>query len=132
MTTMKLNKAQTKRLSAAQDKASAAHEALSDAITAYNDATQAAFAALRQAVEAYEEVRSDLSEEIQGIGSALREVFDAKSEKWQESEAGETAGTWISEFEDCDLEEFSPDEPDELIEPDELTDVLNGLNTESD
>lgn len=129
---MKLNKTQAQKLGFAQDSASKAHGTLCEALAAYNTALDEARGALAIAVDAYNEARETTQEIIVEIGEELREVFDAKSEKWQESDAGESAGSFISTFEDCELEEFSPDMPEDLEEPDDIGDALSELTEESE
>lgn len=129
---MKLNKAQAQKLSDAQDKASTAHAALSEAIAAYNAAVEVAFAALQEASEKYNNDRDEAQGMVTGIGEELREVWDGRTEKWQDSDAGQSAASFVESFENVELDEFSPDEPEAMEDPDDITDALNELPTESD
>lgn len=129
---MKLTKAQEKKLTDAQDKASTTHAALGDAILAYNDAVKEAYAALQAEIAKYNEAREEVAGMVTSIGEELREKWDGRTEGWQDSDAGQSAATFVESFENLELEEFSFDEPDELDEPDDITETLNELTTESD
>ena len=57
-------------------------------------------------IELYDKL-SDLIEEvnsfIQETAGCLREEFDERSEKWQESDAGQEASSMVEAWEECEI-----------------------------
>lgn len=60
----------------------------------------------------------EMQSEFETIKDEVQEAYDAKSEKWQESEKGEKAQDELSEFENIDIES--------------LIDALDGLASQYD
>jgi hypothetical protein len=61
------------------------------------------------AVNAYNDVMTEAKEFVEEVASRMREVYDGRSEKWQEGDKGQSADAFIQTWED-----FSPDEESEL------------------
>jgi phosphosulfolactate phosphohydrolase-like enzyme len=55
-------------------------------------------------VEKYNECLEDATSFVEEIASRLRDEFDEKSEKWQESERGSEIGEFIYEWENVSLD----------------------------
>lgn len=100
-------------------------DSMGSSVLAYNVGVQEAFdtyAAVLEAVyhehiEPLElESRMDDAESFRDdIACRLREYFDGRSEKWQDSDAGEQYVEWVEAWEECGLDlyvEFAPPEPD--------------------
>jgi len=45
---------------------------------------------------------------VASVAGELRDEFEAHSEKWQESEAGQAAQAMLDEWEDADLDDVAP------------------------
>jgi cell fate (sporulation/competence/biofilm development) regulator YmcA (YheA/YmcA/DUF963 family) len=125
---MKLTKQQIKERDAAREKHLAAYTKLETAYSAYIAAVEEAADAYDQAVErareplnaeidAYNEVVEDANDVLMGVHSQLEEQLTDKSETWLESDAGERAASWVSEWDDwnhvetLDQEETSVETP---------------------
>lgn len=135
---MKITKAEGKRREELADKCDEAQNALANAIADYNTALESAsdyvarimlaplqfndderaeiaFAvctaadAHSDAVNAYNDVMTEAKEFVEEVASRLREVYDNRSEKWQEGDKGQSADAFIQTW-----ESFSPDEESEL------------------
>ena len=135
---MKITKAESKTREQLADKCDEAQGALASAIADYNRAleratayaarimltpldfsdderTEIAFAvctaadAHSDAVTAYNEAMENAKAFVEEVASRLREVYDGRSEKWQEGDKGQSADAFIQTWED-----FSPDEESEL------------------
>lgn len=96
-----------------------AHGALESAVEAFNDAVKEAWEAVAEphglylaAVEKAERFRDDM------VSQAESDLED-KSEKWQESEAGERAQNWASELRDLSFAEFEAEKPEKAECPDD-------------
>lgn len=50
-------------------------------------------------VVAFETAREELREWVDGRASDAREKFDEKTDRWRESDAGQTAEEWVSSLE---------------------------------
>lgn len=77
----------------------------------------AAANAYNETVENYNDAMNETKSFVESVGEGLRNDYDDKSERWQESDAGQAANDMIPEW-----EEFDPDplERIEVVEPDEL------------
>jgi hypothetical protein len=126
----KLNKADAKRLSDAQEAVSNARDAYVEARQEFESACEKAIAGVdmpdsssaRRSAQSIESSYTDLLrpkwDDLETACSALRElceeffadlcaVWNERSEKWQDSDAGSLASDWISKFEEYEM-------PDEL------------------
>jgi chromosome segregation ATPase len=110
------------KYNAAVDTANAAIEAAMDALSEvrdeYNSAVSETNDAISEADTEAGDARIELQEAIdatkaavQDVASGLRDAYDAKSEKWQESDAGTEALALVEAWEGFDIE--SVDEPSE-------------------
>jgi hypothetical protein len=102
-------------------------EALNTAIVAFNAAVEL----LSQAVGETQEDYNGILERARMLTNCVTEVaqqkFDAKSEKWQESDKGIQARCWIEQWE-MDLDDVDLDlaEPLTEIDPDESAGRIEG------
>ena len=135
---MKITKAESKKRDELAYKCDEAQGALANAIADYNIALERATAyaarimlspldfadderneiadAIRTAAEAHSDAVSGYNDAmdnakafVEEVASRLREVYDNRSEKWQEGDKGQSADAFIQTW-----EEFSPDEESEL------------------
>jgi hypothetical protein len=58
-------------------------------------------------VDEYNSALADAETVVEGIGGDLRADWDDKSEKWQDSDAGQDANSFIEAFENVDFSEVS-------------------------
>ncbi|MTH95249.1 hypothetical protein [Roseibium sp. RKSG952] len=135
---IKLIKSEIDRLINLKNDCERADETLSAAINTYNDAVDAAWRTfednLRVYAEALNEAQSELSSEIESHDTVLndaKEYLDAlandreaqiseRSERWQESEAGENAQSLVDALREMEsYESFEPEfvEAPEVEEP---------------
>jgi hypothetical protein len=100
-------------------------EALNIAIAAFNQAIEPLSQAVGAALEDYNGILAKARTLADGVTEAAQAEFDAKSEKWQESDKGIEVRTWIEQWEmsldDVDLE---LPEPLTEIDPDEHAGAL--------
>lgn len=111
---MKLNKDQSKKIDGAITKLASARAKFATHIEEYNDALHAAFEVLSGHQENLATDVEEVNEEVRELATELREAFDAKSEKWQESDAAGLVGAWIELWENFEAVAESFDEPDGL------------------
>lgn len=98
-------------------------EKLSDLLEKQEDITQHA-ALCSVVIDEVESFRDD-------VATRLREEFDDKSEKWQDSDAGQDAGAFIDEWEQNDFSDSEIDlEHPETNNLSEYADALEALPTE--
>jgi hypothetical protein len=135
---MKITKAEGKQREELADKCDEAQGALANAIADYNialervaayvsrimlspcdfadderteiaDALRTAAEAHSDAVTGYNDAMENAKAFVEEVASRLREVYDGRSEKWQEGDKGQSADAFIQTW-----ESFSPDEESEL------------------
>ncbi len=108
------------------------HGKLVDAIAVYNAALAVARGELMLAYNAYNSTVNEAKGFADDIASVNQEIYDERSEKWQESEKGEAAKEWIDEWESAELEEFEDPfaDEEELEAPDCVSEKLEALNVE--
>jgi len=70
------------------------------------------------AIEAYNSLVRDAAELRDEAQQAVQDYFDDKSDKWQESEAGEKYQTWINGFDDIEAIEIEVEFPSSIDCPD--------------
>lgn len=57
------------------------------------------FAPIEEAVAAYNEVLATCREFTEDVHASMRDYFDSKSERWQESNVGEAYTDWMEQWE---------------------------------
>ena len=106
-------------------------EALNSAIVAFNRAIEPLSQAVHEALEDHNEILEKARALASSITEAAQEAFDAKSEKWQSSDKGIEARSWIEQWEvsldDVDLE---LPEPLTEIDPDDHAGQMEGAPTD--
>jgi hypothetical protein len=100
-------------------------EALNIAIAAFNQAIEPLSQAVGDALEDYNVILAKARTLADGVTEAAQAEFDAKSEKWQESDKGIEVRTWIEQWE-MSLDDVDLELPEPLIEidPDEQAGVI--------
>jgi chromosome segregation ATPase len=95
-------------------------EALNTAIAAFNAAVEPLSQAVGEAQEDYNGILEKARMLASSVTAVAQQKFDAKSEKWQESDKGIQARCWIEQWE-MDLDDVALDlaEPLTDIDPDE-------------
>ncbi len=128
----KLTKAQVEARWRHMDALKASSETVEEAIDQYNQTMQEAWEKIEEAVSSYNEAIAQASEFKEEVYSEAQEYYDERSEKWQESDKGQSYQEWIDEWE-ADLDEIEVEQPDELEVPDmEASDSLENLPDEPD
>ena len=78
-------------------------------------------------IAAYNALISECEAFRSEIADRLREEWDGKSEKWQDSEVGEDASAMVEAWEDFTLDEFDNDGQGEASLSEEEADMLHNL-----
>lgn len=65
-------------------------------------------AALGRAIRRHNDAVAAARQFVAAVAEDLRDQYDGKSEKWQESEAGQAADAMVTEWEDAALEDVAP------------------------
>jgi hypothetical protein len=102
------------------------------AVDAYNEDVGEIKDLVENAVSEYNKVLEQAREFAGGIASRAEEEIDNKNESWQDSDRGQEASEWKTEWEDVSLEDLEAGFPDELEieQPDHASD-LGGLPIEA-
>jgi hypothetical protein len=90
------------------------YEALEEAVEAFNAAMEAQWEAVAHALAHYNETVNQAKEWLATVSSEIEGYMSDHSEKWQDSERGQTYEQWKNDFESNDLEEVELDMPDAL------------------
>lgn len=101
---MKITKDQQADIDAQAAKLTAARKAFDDAVTVYNEQVERARVALDEAHEAIEMEVTSMNEVIADVAREQREAWEARSEKWQDSDKGQAADEWIGGLESIEVE----------------------------
>jgi len=114
-----ISKAQQQDIEKAINACSATAQRLEDAIEEYNAAMAPHRERIEAALEAYNETVTDLRSTYTDIASAARDYYSDRTEKWQESEAGQAYSEWADQLEDPEgIEDLEFELPEELAVPD--------------
>lgn len=90
---------------------------------AHIEALNTAHAAMVEAIRAYNAALAAAATFAETIATERREEWDGRSERWQESDAGQNAATFVEEWEGFEAEEID--------EPENAADDLEALTTDS-
>lgn len=106
-------------------------EKLEEARSTYNDELQDAYNKYKEFVDGFNDAQENLRNFITERVEEMDTYFEEKSEKWQESAAGEAYSEWKGQWEALsEYEEYEAREPDEAEEPDvdieDLEELTNG------
>lgn len=129
----KLTKAESEKKSILESALSDARDEITKKYEEINVKIAALNAELDEAHVSYNNIVSDAYDFVLGIADSRGDEFDDKSERWQESDKGDAASSWINEYKDaCDELEGAEFELIKLAElPDlEEYDTLLGLPEE--
>jgi hypothetical protein len=103
--------------------------ALNAAIAAFNEQVEPLSRAVAEAQVNYNETLEQARTLAGQVCDAAQGEFDAKSERWQESDNGVQVRTWIEQWEmSLDDVDLSLPEPLEEIDPDEHASVLGSAS----
>jgi chromosome segregation ATPase len=120
-----ISKSQQRDIYTAIDACKEAAEALEKAIDEFN----AAVAPFREKLEAardhYNEKVTDLRSVYGDIAGEARSYYSERSERWQESEAGQAYSEWVDRLDEIELEEIELEVPEELEPPDAIPDFTD-------
>lgn len=106
---------------------------LTSAINLYNEAMSEAWEPVRAALDAYNTALEAATELANDVIGDLESKIEAKSEKWQEGEAGQQATAMLDAWEGTDFSPIEMDKPDDLEEPDlEHEAILEDLQEEAE
>jgi|SRR6185503_2787035 len=111
---------------------------LNDAWTAYEDelskakeAIQAVYDSLNAKLGDYRTAIEEATRVSEEIGNRLREEWDGKSEKWQESDAGTSANEMVEQWENVQFDEVEDLDPPDIEEVNsDHCETFEGLPTE--
>lgn len=109
----KLTKAQLKERDDLCARLRDKHEELEAAVTKYNAAMVFPWSEVEAAVEAYNEAIQDAQAWKNDLAQEVRDYYDEKTEKWQESDKGGAVGAFADTLEE-DLPEVELEQPEEL------------------
>jgi chromosome segregation ATPase len=103
--------------------------ALNTAIAAFNREVEPLARAVAEAQATYNEIVEQARTLAGQVSQAAQEVFEAKSERWQDSDGGIQVRTWIEQWE-MSLDDIDLDlpEPLEEIDPDEHASALESAS----
>lgn len=127
----RLSKEEAKTLSKHSEKLAQLSGQLDVTIVEYNETVTGLRSEVEEAVTEYNTALAEAREFCSQIAAQGQEDFSDKSEKWQESDSGQSAEEWISSWEGIDLSDVTIEWPDELTNPDpdhaeELTNLPPG------
>lgn len=91
---------------------------LTDAIDEFNASLAAAREKLESIVNDYNETLSKARDFAEDIAQSRRDEWNDKSERWQESEAGQNANAFVDEWEGIELDDIEIEFPEPIEEPD--------------
>jgi hypothetical protein len=121
----KLSKAQLTERDALAAELRKQGAALNIAIVAFNQAMQPPSQAVGESLDAYNAILERAHTLADGIVETAQEAFDAKSEKWQESDKGIQVRLWIEQWEvSLDAIDLELPEPLQEVTPDEQAGAL--------
>jgi hypothetical protein len=114
----RLSKQQESARDALAARMDAAGEALAQAVARYNEATAALYVAVEAATEQANAVLEDARVYAEAVADEIEQAIEEKSERWQESEAGDNYRAWLDEWRGVGLDDVEADAPAELDAPD--------------
>lgn len=94
-------------------------------VTIYNQQTEALRPPVEEAITGYNSILAKVRDFTSGIAARGREELDNKSEKWLESDTGQSAEEWTESWETVELDDIDFQWPDELTI--DLDDYLENL-----
>lgn len=104
--------------------------ALEMAVDDFNDKVVELRIGVEEAATAYNSAVARARDFCSEVMSDMDSYEGARSEKWQESDAGQSFQDWKSEWENVDLEDFEPEFPATIDVPDNMQEMLDALPTE--
>lgn len=124
----KMTAAQIKEKAEHQAKVQAAWAALDTAVADFNAAKSDAWSKVDDAKTAFAESIAAANEWRDGIHTAAVEFYDSRTDKWKEGAAGGQYSGWIdvlgTEFED-DTDNI--DQPDDVDAPEDVSDAIGEM-----
>jgi hypothetical protein len=80
----------------------------------YNAAIEAAWGALEKAIESFNEAAQAAKAFAEDIARERREEYDGKSDRWREGDAASSIDSWITEWEQVELDDVEHVAPEQL------------------
>lgn len=111
---MKLNKTEQAQKLALYDALAEATSKLEQAANTFNEVKTQALGVLNDEVRAYNIVLDTVRDFVEGITSQLVDNIEEKSEKWQESDNGQTAIAFKDEWENFEIEPLDEIDVDDI------------------
>lgn len=97
-------------------------------IMIYNQQVEALRPPVEEAITGYNSILAKVRDFTSGIAARGREELDNKSEKWLESDTGQSAEEWTESWETVELDDIDFQWPDELtIDLDDYLESLEDL-----
>ena len=111
-----------------------AREKLETAVSAFNDALLAARGTLQTEIDEYNVVLAEAKTFADDVAQNWENDFEEKSERWQESDTGESVRAMIETWQSVDLESIDIDmpEPDISFDAEVHSELLTDLPTEKE
>lgn len=104
------------------EKKAEAFAALDKAVADFNSAMSEAWGEVGAAVESYNEEVTKARDFASEIAGDIESYYDDKSDKWKESERGESYSSWKDEWQGISLDDLELEQPSEIEieEPEDL------------
>lgn len=116
---MKLSKADLEIRATLLAKSRAAWERHVAAVEKANETLQTLRTIVDGSAEAVNSTLGNLTDWLYGRRGEISEYIESKSERWQESDAGEAYTSWLNEFDGIDLSDVEAGIPEDFFEGDE-------------
>jgi hypothetical protein len=130
VTVKKLDKQQRERKAELLEAAFAAREALNAAVARFNELMAQEWAGVEKEAEALNAAISDLTSFRDEVMQSMEDYAGERSEKWQESEAGQNYAAWMEQWEGLRVDEVELERPADVDEPDVDLDDFDQLPEE--
>lgn len=104
---------------------------LSMVIDEFNGTLERLFAPIEAAMSAVNDLRNEAAGFRDGIVSDMESYAGERSEKWQDSDAGNDFESWKGEWENIDFEEIQIECPEQVDPPDSISEEFEALPEEA-
>lgn len=108
------------------------YDNLVEAIEEYNKSEVKDRSSVEKAAQQYQEALADAKLFMDGIHGDMTEYYDARSEKWQEGDAGQNYQYWADQWDEANIEDYvllfsESDEQEDVDSPEDQRDIFNDL-----
>ena len=111
------------------------YEDLVEEIEEYNESEVKDRSTVKTAAEQYQAALADAKIFMDGLHGDMTEYYDARSEKWQEGDAGQNYQYWADQWDEANIEEYvllfsESDEHEDVDSPEDQRDIFSDLPDE--